>query len=71
MIMLNICNIYYYTALLTKEKKLTLFLKKPEVQNLVSDSHLGPFHSKISYAMANWLHEMNRRGYNECFKSIT
>jgi hypothetical protein len=24
-----------------------------------------------SYAMANWLHEIDRRGYNECFTLIT
>jgi hypothetical protein len=29
------------------------------------------FYSKISYAMASWLHEIDRRGYNECFTSIT
>ena len=29
------------------------------------------FISKISYAMASWLHEIPRRGYNECFTSIT
>ena len=29
------------------------------------------FISKISYAMASWLHEIDRRGYNECFTSIT
>jgi hypothetical protein len=29
------------------------------------------FYRKISHAMTNWSHEIDKRGYNECFTSIT
>ncbi len=61
---------YSYAELLHNKKIREKKGKKGiALRDIASKVHLHT--SKISYAMANWLHEIDRRGYNECFKSIT
>ena len=62
-------HLYSYAELLHNKKIREKKGKKGiALRDIASKS---AFISKISYAMANWLHEMDRRGYKECFKSIT
>jgi hypothetical protein len=65
------CALHHYSyAELLYNKKIK---EKKGKKGIALKGHCkqSAFISKISYAMASWLHKIDRRGYNECFKSIT
>ncbi len=62
---------YSYAVLLHTKKIKEKKGKKGIALRDTASASASAFISKISYAMASWLYEIDRRGYNECFTSIT
>ncbi len=60
---------HYSYAVLLHNKKIKE--KMQERNRFKGHCKQSAFISKISYAMASCLYEIDRRGYNECFTSIT
>ena len=64
-------HLYSYAELLHNKKIREKKGKKGIALRDTASASASAFISKISYAMASWLYEIDRRGYNECFTSIT
>jgi hypothetical protein len=60
-------HLYSYAELLHNKK----IREKKGKKGIALRDIASKVHLLARLAMANWLHEIDRRGYKECFKSIT